>query len=88
MKFKTHYDLITSIGVGLPERARHIYEKAFNHAYLIYKNRNKHRDDIYREEYAHQVALGILKAKFEKNHHSGSWQEKDIKPSMRRFADY
>ncbi len=90
MKFKTNYDLFTSIGAGLPARARYIYERAFNHAYLIYKNQNKHRDDIYREEYAHQVALSTLKTKFEKNHYSGNWREKANKPSRIKefYSDY
>ncbi|MCC2624780.1 MAG: ChaB [Burkholderiales bacterium] len=88
MRLKTSYDLFTSIGAGLPARARHIYERAFNHAYMVYKNQHKHRDEIYREEYAHQVALSTLKTKFEKNHHSGSWREKDNKPSrIRRFSE-
>jgi cation transport regulator ChaB len=88
MKFKTNYDLFTGIGAGLSGRARHIYERAFNHAYLVYRNQHKHRDDIYREEYAHQVALSTLKTKYEKNHHSGSWREKEMKPSrIRVFSE-
>jgi len=68
MPYENQAELPDSVRDNLPEGAREIYLKAFNHAWDEYAD----RDD--REATAHKVAWSAVKQSYEKR--DGEWVEK------------
>lgn len=67
-------DLPKSVRDNLPEHAQEIYQEAFNHAWVEYKDPDERRDDASREEVAHRVAWSAVKQVYQKR--NGKWVRK------------
>jgi cation transport regulator len=66
MPYQTNKDLPESVKNHLPEHAQDIYREAFNNAWDEYKDPEKRRGDISREEVSHKVAWAAVKEKYVK----------------------
>ena len=59
----------------LPAHAQEIYLAAFNNAWIGYENPEKRRGNESREETAHRIAWAAVKKHYQKNSHTGEWEE-------------
>lgn len=76
MPYETIHDLPEAIQKHLPEHAKHIYQKAFNHAWEEYRDRES--GTASREEIAHKVAWSAVKHKYRKNLQTSQWEPHEI----------
>lgn len=75
MPYENVSDLPMAIKNHLPLHAQEIYIAAFNNAWGEYKDIQKRRDNISREETAHKVAWAAVKKKYVKK--EDSWKRKE-----------
>lgn len=75
MPYNSNSDLPDSVKNSLPEHAQEIYRKAFNNAWIQYKDPTKRQGGKSQEETAHAVAWNAVKNEYEKNE-KGNWVKK------------
>lgn len=75
MPYKTRDKLPENITNVLPAHAQDIFVEAFNSAWDEYKDSDKRRGDVSREDVARRVAWNAVKQKYEKGE-DGSWHPK------------
>ena len=68
MPYCSNDDLPPGVRVHLPEHARDIFRKAFNHAFVA------HADDMRQEEAAFRIAWAAVKRRYVKG--GGDWVER------------
>lgn len=73
--YKTVSDIPENVIKALPKHGEEIYQKAFNAAWVQYKDSKSRDKDRSREETAHAVAWSAVKKVFEKND-KGEWVKK------------
>ncbi len=75
MPYKQINELPDGVRNELPVHAQHIYKKAFNSAWIEYRNPKSRLGNINHEEIAHRVAWGAVKHKYQKGSDS-NWHLK------------
>ncbi len=66
MPYKFKKDLPDSVREALPAHAETIYKEAFNNAWRQYKDPEKRRGGISREEVSHKIAWSAVKKVYKK----------------------
>lgn len=74
MPYRSVKDLPSSVSNVLPKHAQDIYLKAFNNAFVQYKDKKKRKDDSGLEETAARVAWSAVKQKYRRGE-DGLWHE-------------
>ncbi len=73
MPYKTNKNLPESLRKHLPMGAQTIYRKAFNNAFVQYKDPKKRKFASSLEVTAHRVAWTAVKREYRKDLSSGKW---------------
>lgn len=76
MPYNKTTELPGQVRSHLPTHAQEIYLAAFNSAWIGYEKPAKRHDNESREETAHRIAWAAVKTHYQKNSHTGEWEEK------------